>query len=47
LGVFEVKQQKLLVKMRNVRNAQVFAVTLEPRGGSPTPTGAMFVVGKP
>jgi anti-sigma-K factor RskA len=46
LGVFEVKQQKLLVKMRNVRNAQVFAVTLEPRGGSPTPTGAMYVMGK-
>jgi len=47
LGVFDVKQEKLLVKMKNVQNAQAFAVTLEPRGGSPAPTmSPMYVVGK-
>ena len=34
-------------KMKNISNAQAFAVTLEQEGGSPTPTlTAMFVVGK-
>ncbi|MBD0287633.1 MAG: anti-sigma factor [Bacteroidota bacterium] len=47
LGVFEMRQEKLLVKMKNVQNAQAFAITLEPKGGSPTPTtSAMYVVGK-
>jgi anti-sigma-K factor RskA len=47
LGVFEMKQEKLLVKMKNVQNAQAFAITLEPKGGSPSPTlEAMQVVGK-
>jgi len=47
LGVFEVKQQQLLVKMKNVQNAQAFAVTLERKGGSPVPTmSALYVVGK-
>jgi anti-sigma-K factor RskA len=47
LGVFEVKQQQLLVKMKNVQNAQAFAVTLEQRGGSPTPNmDAMYAMGK-
>lgn len=46
LGVFEVRQQQLLVKMKNVQNAQAFAVTLERRGGSPTPTmEALYVSG--
>jgi len=47
LGVFEVKQEKLLVKMKNVQNAQAFAITLEPKGGSASPTlSKMYVVGK-
>lgn len=47
LGVFDVKQKQLLVKMKNVQNAQAFAVTLEPRGGSPSPTMKdMYVMGK-
>jgi anti-sigma-K factor RskA len=47
LGVFELKQQQLLVKMRNVQNAQAFAVTLEPKGGSAAPTmEALYVVGE-
>jgi anti-sigma-K factor RskA len=47
LGVFELRQQRLLVKMKNVQNAQAFAITLEPIGGSPTPTpNAIYVMGK-
>lgn len=48
LGVIEpnVWQRKLLVQMKNVQNAQAFAITLEPRGGSVSPTGKMYVVGK-
>ncbi|RYZ21709.1 MAG: hypothetical protein EOO16_12020 [Chitinophagaceae bacterium] len=38
LGVFELRQDRLVVKMKNVQNAQAFAITLEPKGGSPTPT---------
>ena len=38
---------KLLLKMHNIPEAQAFAITLEKKGGSPTPTmEAMFVVGK-
>ena len=49
LGIINqnIWQQKLLVRMKNVQNAQAFAITLEPMGGSPTPTtSAMYVVGK-
>jgi anti-sigma-K factor RskA len=46
LGVFEIRQEKLLVKMKNVTRAQAFAITLEPKGGSPAPTmEAMHVYG--
>lgn len=33
-------------KMKNFGNAQAFAVTLEPAGGMPQPTGDMYVMGK-
>jgi anti-sigma-K factor RskA len=48
LGIIEEKvwERKLLVKMKNVQNAQAFAITLEPEGGSPTPKGSMYVMGK-
>lgn len=47
LGVFEMRQEKLLVRMKNVQQAQAFAITLEPKGGSPGPTlDKMYVVGK-
>jgi cell division protein FtsB len=47
LGVFEIRQEKLLLKMKNVQNAQAFAITLEPKGGSPSPTmDKMYVYGK-
>lgn len=40
LGVFDaqVQPRKLLLAMKEVGNVQAFAVTLEKRGGSPTPT---------
>lgn len=37
LGMIEVKQ-RLLYRMKNVQNAQAFAITLEPTGGSLAPT---------
>lgn len=47
LGVFEMKQEKLLVKMKNVQQAQAFAITLEPKGGSENPSlSNMYVAGK-
>ncbi len=48
LGVFDFDiRRRLLVKMQNVSNAQAFAITLEPRGGSPSPTmEAMMVQGE-
>ena len=36
-----------LCKMKNIPDAQAFAITLEKKGGSPTPTlSAMYVLGK-
>jgi anti-sigma-K factor RskA len=47
LGVFDfaVREQRLLVKMKNVQNAQAFAITLEEKGGKPAPEGPIYVVG--
>ena len=38
-------QQRLLLRMKNVGGAQAFAITLEKKGGNPTPQGAMYVMG--
>ena len=50
LGFIEmdVQQKRLLVKMKNVQNAQAFAITLEQRGraNTATPQGTMYAVGK-
>jgi anti-sigma-K factor RskA len=47
LGVFDVRQERLLVKMKNVQAAQAFAITLEPKGGSTAPTlDSLYVMGK-
>jgi len=49
LGVIEpnIWQTKLLVKMKNVQGAEAFAITLEPQGGSASPTmEKMYVMGK-
>ncbi|HEU4469689.1 MAG TPA: anti-sigma factor [Flavisolibacter sp.] len=48
LGVFDTNltQRRLMVKMKNVQNAQAFAITLEPKGGSVNPTlDSMYVMG--
>jgi len=41
-----IGQKKLLVKAKNVQQAQAFAITLESKGGNPTPKGDMYVAGK-
>lgn len=49
LGVIDnehfIKQDRLLLKAKNTQNAQAFAITLEKKGGSPTPEGKMIVLG--
>jgi anti-sigma-K factor RskA len=46
LGMVEARQDRLLYRMKNVQNAQAFAITLEPKGGSPTPTSTPLVLSK-
>jgi anti-sigma-K factor RskA len=48
MGVFETgDRQTLLQKMKPISNAEVFAITLEKKGGSPVPTlDQMYVAGK-
>jgi hypothetical protein len=48
LGVFDMNADSASMKeMRSIAFADAFAVTLEPRGGSPTPTmDEMMVIGK-
>jgi len=47
MGMLEISEKPLqLYHMKNVQTAQAFAITLEKKGGSPTPKGAMYVVGK-
>jgi hypothetical protein len=49
LGMIEneyfVQQKSLLIKAQNVEKAQAFAITLEKKGGNPTPQGQMIVLG--
>jgi anti-sigma-K factor RskA len=47
LGMIELKQERLLYKMKNVQNAKAFAITLEPKGGSLSPTGQPMVSSQP
>ena len=44
---FDIKQQKLLLRMKNIQQAQAFAITLEKKGrpDTSTPAGAMYVMG--
>jgi anti-sigma-K factor RskA len=44
-GVFDSKQGDAMIKMNNISKAQAFAITLEKTGGSPSPEGAMYVLG--
>ena len=45
---YDLKQKKLLVRMKNAKGAQAFAITLEKKGRSnvSTPEGDMYVLGK-
>ncbi|HEY0667293.1 MAG TPA: anti-sigma factor [Sphingobacteriaceae bacterium] len=47
LGVFDKKADSTgMIKMKPIKNAQAFAVTLEPKGGSASPTlNQMMVMG--
>jgi anti-sigma-K factor RskA len=48
LGVFDVKNKNMIIKMQGVQKAQAFAITIEKQGGSPTPTlDSMQVMGTP
>lgn len=40
-----IRQDRLLLKAKNTQNAQAFAITLEKKGGNPTPEGKMVVKG--
>ena len=40
-----IGEKKLLLRMKNVTGAQAFAITLEKKGGNPTPQGSMYVMG--
>jgi hypothetical protein len=45
---YNLKQKKLLVRMKNAKGAQAFAITLEKKGRSnvSSPEGDMYVLGK-
>jgi anti-sigma-K factor RskA len=46
-GIFDVGEGVSFVKLKTIPKAQAFAITLEKKGGSTTPTmGAMYVMGK-
>jgi anti-sigma-K factor RskA len=48
LGVFDVKDENMIIKMTGVAKAQAFAITIEKQGGNPTPTlDSMQVMGTP
>jgi anti-sigma-K factor RskA len=44
LGVFDAKPDSLMLEMKPVANVAVFAVTLEKRGGVPSPTMDQMVL---
>lgn len=45
-GMLDMATGQVMVKMKNIPRAQLFAITLEQQGGSPTPKGPMYVLGK-
>jgi hypothetical protein len=45
-GMLDMAQGKVMVKMKNIPRAQYFAITLEQQGGSSSPQGKMYVMGK-
>jgi anti-sigma-K factor RskA len=47
LGTIELRQERVLYRMKNVQDARAFAITLEPKGGSPKPTSTPMISGEP
>ncbi|MGZ5287405.1 MAG: anti-sigma factor [Flavisolibacter sp.] len=47
LGTIQLRQERILYRMKNVQNAKAFAITLEPKGGSPSPTTAPMISEQP
>ena len=46
-GVFDIKDDIVTIKMKNIPRAQAFAVTLEKKGGSPSPNmEQLYIMGK-
>jgi anti-sigma-K factor RskA len=46
-GTFDLKDGVGMMKMKNIQKAEAFAITLEKRGGSPTPSfDKLYVMGK-
>ncbi len=45
-GMLDMSHGHMMVKMKNIPRAQLFAITLEQQGGSATPKGPMYVMGK-
>lgn len=47
LGLFDITKEGQLVQMKNLYKAKVFFITIEPKGGSTTPTlNAKYAVGE-
>lgn len=44
-GMLNWDQSAVLASMKNIPQAQAFAITLEDEGGHPAPQGAMYVMG--
>lgn len=45
-GTFDISGDTVLVRMKNIPNAETFAITLEKRGGSPAPDlTQLYVIG--
>lgn len=45
-GVFDISSEAGLIKMKNIPNAETFAITLEDRGGKPAPDlTQLYVIG--
>ena len=38
LGTFDVSDEKFIIKMKNTQKADAFAITIEQKGGAPSPT---------
>jgi hypothetical protein len=45
-GMVTAEADSVLIKMKNIPNAEAFAITLEKKGGSQSPTMPIYVVGK-